>query len=195
MERTPFYEVEEKAGANFAEDAGWLMPANYGDAAAEYREACDAAALFDFSHHGKIEVRGPDAATFLQNLCTNDIKNVPRCEAFFCNAQARVLGHAWISAGVSAGESSYWLDVAPGTAEKLVKHLDRYLISEQVEIFDRRHDSAQFHLAGPQAPPQIEELVEGARKQSLGTPMQVWRHDLLGLPGYDVLCAGQPDEL
>src|SRR5437867_4078003 len=83
-ERTPLYDVEERAGATFAEEAGWLMPAHYGDALAEYRAALDGAAVFDVSHRGKIEARGPDAATFLQNLCTNEIKNLAPgsgCEA------------------------------------------------------------------------------------------------------------------
>src|SRR5262245_56445911 len=146
-ERTPLYDVEEQAGAVFAEEASWLLPAYYGDARAEYQAALEGAALFDVSHRGKIEVRGPDAATFLHNLCTNDIKNMPICEAFFCNVQARVVGHAWIRVGAS----SYWLDVAPGNAENLTKHLNHYLISEQVEIFDRTHDFIQLHMAGPQA--------------------------------------------
>jgi hemoglobin-like flavoprotein len=39
-------------------------------------QARSAAAVFDLSHHGKLHVTGADAATFLHNLCTNDIKNL-----------------------------------------------------------------------------------------------------------------------
>src|SRR5262249_46632183 len=182
-ERTPLYDVEARAGATFAEEAGWLMPAHYGDALAEYRAALDGAAVFDVSHRGKIEVRGPDAATFLQNLCTNDIKSLARgsgCEAFFCNVQARVLGHALIYHHEQNGQSAFWLDVAPGTAENLAKHLDRYLISEQVEISDRTGELVQVHLAGPQAPAILKQATQG-----IG---QARAHEVLGLVGYDVLC-------
>ncbi|HMC64218.1 MAG TPA: aminomethyltransferase family protein [Gemmataceae bacterium] len=190
-ERTPLYDVEERAGATFAEEAGWLMPAHYGDALAEYRAALDGAAVFDVSHRGKIEARGPDAATFLQNLCTNEIKNLAPgsgCEAFFCNVQARVLGHAHIYHLVEEGQSAFWLDVVPGTAENLAKHLDRYLISEQVEISDQTRDFVQFHVVGPQAPAVLKQPTQGIPEPR--------RHDVLGLVGYDVLCTpGKAAEL
>ena len=42
----------------------------------DYQRTCDHAAAFDVSQRGKIEVTGPDAARFLHNLCTNDVKNL-----------------------------------------------------------------------------------------------------------------------
>src|SRR5689334_4635448 len=92
--RTPLHDVISAAGATFAEDAGWAVPVRYGDAAAEYRQAREGAALFDVSHRGKVELTGPEAARFLHNLCTNDILNLApgrSCEAFFTTAKARVV--------------------------------------------------------------------------------------------------------
>ena len=37
-----------------------------------------------------------------------------------------------------------------GWARKVVKHLDHYLISEQVEIADRTAEFAHFYLSGPE---------------------------------------------
>src|SRR5262249_2544584 len=71
------------------------------------------------------------------------------------------------------------LDVAPGQAERLLKHLDYYLISEQVEITDRTRDLAQLHLAGPQASAVLEQLLR---------PVPPAGHSPLGLPGHDLLC-------
>src|SRR5688572_13450799 len=72
-EFTPLHDVSEAAGAQFVETTGYLMPARYGDATAEYRFAREGAALFDVSHRGKLELTGPDAPSFLHNLCTNDV--------------------------------------------------------------------------------------------------------------------------
>src|SRR5262249_17459097 len=58
---TPLHDVERAAGAEFAEVAGWLVPARYGDLTAEYDRACTGAAVFDLSHRGKVELTGPDA--------------------------------------------------------------------------------------------------------------------------------------
>src|SRR5205823_2219155 len=95
-EHTPLHDVTAQAGAVFVESAGWLVPAHYGDAAAEYDAARRSAAVFDLSHRGKVEVAGPDAGTFLHNLTTNDVKGLPvgaGCEAFLCTPTAKAVDH------------------------------------------------------------------------------------------------------
>src|SRR3954454_16649801 len=91
-----------------------------------YREARERAALFDVSARGRIVVSGPEAAFFLHNLCTNDIKSLAAgagCEAFLCNAKARTLAHGWIYR--QAGEApAYWVDVDEGLGPAVFQHLN-----------------------------------------------------------------------
>src|SRR5262245_54566727 len=147
--QSPLHDLTAAAGAVFAEAAGWSLPAHYGDPAAEYQYARTDCAVFDASARGKVEVTGKDAASFLHNLCTNDVTGMPLgagCEAFFCNAKAKVVAHALIyHARRADGASAFWLDVGPGESDKLIKHLDRYLIAEQVELADRTRDFAEVH--------------------------------------------------
>ena len=92
---------------------------------------------------------------FLGNLCTNDIKNLPLgggCEAYFCDSRAKVQFAAWVyHVRLGDGRHAMWVETTPGRNAELVKYLDRYLISEQVEIADVTDEFAQFHLAGPKA--------------------------------------------
>src|SRR5947209_19489241 len=119
---------------------------------ADYERARSDAALFDVSDRGKLEVRGPDAPSFLHNLSTNDILNLPLgagCETFFTTAKAKVVAYALVfHIRLSGGRDALWLDVGSGEAEGLIRHLDHYLISEQVETADRTAEFGQFHLAG-----------------------------------------------
>src|SRR5439155_12792451 len=73
----------------------------------------------------------------------------------------------------------------------------RYRISEQVEFVDRTRDFAQLHVTGPQAAavleraagvtlPQLTEMKELQYFLLPLTPFAICRHDLLGLPGFDV---------
>jgi folate-binding protein YgfZ len=162
----------------------------------EYRLAREKAVLFDVSDRGKIEVKGPDAAKFLHNLCTNDILSLPEGagrEAFLCTVKAKVVSPLL----VYRAPESFWLDTGPGTGEKVFKHLDRHLISEQVELADRTGDFAQFHLAGPEALavlaasasplPELTELQHLPRSLA-ETVCFVRRHNSLALPGYDIVC-------
>src|SRR5689334_5233360 len=96
----------------------------------DYTPARTAAALFDVSDRGKVQLTGPDAPSFLHNLSTNDVLNLPLgagCEAFFTTAKAKAVAHALVyHARIAGGRDALWLDVAPGQAQPLVKHLDHY---------------------------------------------------------------------
>src|SRR3954452_4315184 len=114
----------------------------------DYDRARTAAAVFDVSDRGKLELTGPDAPSFLHNLSTNDVINLPLgggCEAFFTTAKAKAVGHALIyHVRIADGRDALWLDVAPGQAMSLIRHLEPFQIAEQVEMTDRTADFAQF---------------------------------------------------
>ena len=170
--------------------------------APDYSAAIEAAALFDTSAAGKLVLSGPDAPMFLGNLGTNDIKNLPLgggCEAYFCDSRAKVQFQTWIFHVKSGDDHALWVETTPGRNEALAKYLDRYLISERVEIADRTSECRQFHLAGPAAKSVLEkalgetlpDLAEFAHiERDLGT---IRRRDPLGIPGYDIVCKSIPD--
>ena len=202
-EQSPLHDLTSQAGAVFAEREGWVMPAHYGDALTEYRHARQAAVVFDISSRGKVEVAGSEAGTFLHNLCTNDVKNLPvgaGCEAFFATATAKAIDHVLIyHVLLHDGREAYWIDVKADRSEKLIQHLDRHLISEQVEFADRTREFAQIHLAGPNAKdilerallddvPDLEPLQHMVRTFGASSHSHVRRHDPLALHGYNIVC-------
>ena len=195
------------AGATFTEVAGHTVPASFGNPENEYRQALSGAVLFDRSPAGKILVSGKDAPSFLHNLCTNDINNLPLgggCEAYFCDSRAKALAQAFVYHILSEGRHAFWLDVTPGFNEKVLKHLDRHLISEAVELVDETERFAQIHLAGPQAKRVLEQALGNAvpelaefqhMERNIGTTTcHIRRHDPLGVPGYEVICLNEGAE-
>ena len=200
---TPLHAAAARAGAVFTEEAGWSVPAHFGDAAREYEQARAGCVVFDQSHRGKLELTGPEAARFLHNLTTQDVINLPPGEGregFAVTAKSRVVAYFLLfHEKTPRGDSAYWLNLPPGAAEKTLQHLDHYRISEQVEFADRTHDFAQLHVAGPgalavleqtagAAAPHLKDLKELNYVLVPLTPFAVCRHDLLGLPGYDLFC-------
>jgi folate-binding protein YgfZ len=142
----------------------------------DYKAALEGVAFFDLRDNGKFEVAGPDACAFLNNLCTQDVKNLPvgaGCEAFLTTAKARVIAHVWIT---HREVNTLWLDMVAGQAEKVVKHLDHYLISEKVELADRTQNYGMLRLVGPKT---ADLLTTLAIKPSR-------RHRLLALDGADL---------
>src|ERR1041384_5687460 len=72
LKRTPLRDVHVKAGAKMVPFGGWDMPVQYTGIIDEHRTVRTAVGLFDISHMGEFEVRGPDALAAVQRLCTND---------------------------------------------------------------------------------------------------------------------------
>lgn len=200
---SPLYETARQSGASFADSAGWEMPVHFGDPAAEYQQTLNGASLFDQSNRGKLEVTGSEAPRFLHNLSTNDIVKLPvggGCEAYFCDIRAKALAHAFVfHVLVEGGKHAFWLDVTPSYGENLLKHLDRHLIAEQVELSDRTVQFAQMHIAGPQARgilekalgepiPDLTEFLHMERTFGNNAVCHLRRNDPLGVPGYDIMC-------
>lgn len=163
-----------------------------------YELAVRSAVLFDVSNRTEVEVRGGDRASFLHNFCTQDILNLPvgrGCEALLLDIHGKIVAYVRIL----ARQESLWIDSEPGLGPKIVQHLDRYLIMEQVSLFDSTRELTQFHVAGPQAAALLSEPagvdlrdwvhLQHADLDLFGVRCQVRRNDMLSVPGYDLLFA------
>jgi tRNA-modifying protein YgfZ len=156
---------QQEAGAVFgadssasADDPG--LPLHFGNPREEYAAAVSAAAIFDWSDHGLIELTGKDRVTFLHGFCTNDIKRLVAgqgCEAFVTNVKGRILGHIWIEADTTALR----LDAGPGSPSRLCAHLERYIINEDVTVADVSADWCELLVMGPSAGSAIAEGDSG----------------------------------
>src|ERR1700687_1401515 len=59
-------------GAKMVDFGGWDMPVEYSGIVGEHMATRTAAGLFDVSHMGEIEVRGPQALDLVQHVTSND---------------------------------------------------------------------------------------------------------------------------
>jgi aminomethyltransferase len=76
MKRTPLYAAHRRAGAKMVEFAGWEMPVQYRGVIDEHVAVRTRAGLFDVSHMGEIEVRGPGALELCQKITANDVARI-----------------------------------------------------------------------------------------------------------------------
>lgn len=165
-------------------------PADFGDARGEYEAAQNGTALFDFAGRTHIELTGGDRAKFLHNFCTNDIRGLApgqSREAFLTSVQGKVL--AFVS--VYATPEALWLTSVPGCAERIIAHLSRYQITEEVTFTDRTAELSALLVVGPRAPEVTAAVLPEAaalepmhlmEKAVDGATLQVRRHDFLKGP-------------
>jgi tRNA-modifying protein YgfZ len=123
----------------------------------ELEQLTNQAALIDFSHRGLLEISGPERATFLQGLTTNQIMDVQADQSIYSamlTPQGRFL---WDFTIGQAGESLI-LETEPQQGAKLVKALAFYLMRTKATIKDVSADYGVLAIAGPQATAKVQEL-------------------------------------
>jgi glycine cleavage system aminomethyltransferase T len=69
---TPLNAFHRRHGGRMVDFAGWDMPVQYKSILEEHKAVRQRAGLFDVSHMGEAEVKGPEALKFLQHLVSND---------------------------------------------------------------------------------------------------------------------------
>ena len=70
---TPLHDRHVALGARMIPFAGWMMPVQYSGIIDEHNLVRTKAGLFDLGHMGQVDVTGPDALAFLQEITTNDV--------------------------------------------------------------------------------------------------------------------------
>ncbi len=94
LKRTTLYDNHVKLGAKIIPFAGWEMPVWYTSVTEEHLATRNAAGLFDVSHMGVYQAEGPDAVTFLDSVCANDIDALEvgqSCYTHFLTVDANVI--------------------------------------------------------------------------------------------------------
>jgi tRNA-modifying protein YgfZ len=144
----------------------------------EYEAATAGAGVVRLRDWSTVRAEGNDRATFLHNMCTNDVKRLTAgegCEAFFTDVKGKVVAHGFLLAGADAIE----IVMVSGTAGRLISQLDRYVIREDVALSDKSPELAWMLLFGMQAGGALERVV-GA---GVGELSAAWAHRTFDVAG------------
>jgi folate-binding protein YgfZ len=123
---------------------------NFGNAASERIASRDGTVLCDLSQFGILKVSGEEAQSFLQNLCSNDIKAVTPGQAQLSSlntAKGRVLATFLIW---QTG-SDYYLHLPAALTAPIQKKLSMYVLRAKVKIEDVSAQLVCLGLAGKEA--------------------------------------------
>ena len=94
IKKTPLNEIHRLMGAKMVPFAGWDMPVWYTSVVEEHLACRNVAGLFDVTHMGVYQAEGPDACTFLDSVCGNDIASLAigeSCYTHFLDPNANVI--------------------------------------------------------------------------------------------------------
>ena len=172
----------------------------------DYRHLRENAAIGAIAPRQQIAVAGPDRATYLQGLLTNDIPALSPgtgCYSAWLTPQGRMLTdmHVLESGGMIL------LDVPAETADATRERLDQFIFTEDVQVESLAGKLTSVWIHGPKAPEVVGRVLLDAPGRSdrtgptglaawrdyqhtqldfRGQPVSVARIDQLGVPGFCV---------
>lgn len=148
----------------------------------QYKALTSTWGYFPLENWSVITIRGDDRASFLHNMCTQEIcKRQPGngCELFLTNVKGHVIAHAYLQ----VGENSLRLLTVPGQASAIMAHLDRYIFREDVVLVDETNRWSSLIVLGPEAATQFAGLTESQHPTHFSALNQPWQHTQLILAG------------
>jgi len=156
--RTPLYEAHRALGARCVEFAGWDMPLAYSGSVDEHRAVREHCGLFDVSHMGEVELRGPQAGAVCQELTVNDVQRLRIGDgqySLMCNDRGGVIDDVIV---FRLAPERYLVVVNAANAERDVAWL-RERGGARAEVVDRSVETALLALQGPSAEAALRPLT------------------------------------
>ncbi len=93
-----------------------------------------------------LRISGRDRLKWLHNFTTNEIRQLQDgdwCETFITDSKGKTFSHGIV---LHNENDYYFLAPQVGQAERLIQHLDRYIISERVDLSDASADFVWRYL-------------------------------------------------
>jgi folate-binding protein YgfZ len=118
---------------------------------AQYRQLREDCGLLDRSIRGKLLVKGPEAADYLQGQLTNDIEALEPAAGCYAALLDRK-GHMQADMRVlRLSPEEIWIDTEATALAPARRHLEMYKIGRQVEVEDATEGRALLSLIGPRS--------------------------------------------
>jgi aminomethyltransferase len=159
LKRTPLRDFHATHGGRLVDFAGWEMPVQYKSILEEHKAVRRAAGLFDVSHMGEVDVRGPDAAAFLNRLVTNDVTKIFPGRVLYspmCYPNGGVVDDLLV---YMKAPQDYFLCINAGNIDKDLAWIREQAASFDVTITDRSEDYALIAVQGPRAAEIVQSLT------------------------------------
>ncbi len=160
LKSTPLNSIHRKLGGRMVEFGGWDMPVQYAAGTVEeHVRTRKHAGLFDVSHMGEVDVRGPDAVAFVNGLVSNDASKLVDEQAQYSaltTPEGTVIDDLLV---YRFAEDHLLLVVNAGTTDKDWDWISSHRENEDIELRNVSDNYCQIALQGPDALGILQKLT------------------------------------
>ncbi len=150
LKRTPLHSAHVSLGARMVDFGGWEMPVQYSGIVDEHMAVRRAVGLFDVSHMGEIEVRGPEALRLVDCVTTNAVAKLHTGQAQYSGLLYEHGGFVDDILVHKVADDHFFLCVNASNQEKDFEHIRAAnQFDAEVEFASDRY--AQLAVQGPMA--------------------------------------------
>ena len=161
LRKTALNATHRALRAKMVDFGGWEMPVEYSGLIAEHMAVRTAVGLFDVSHMGDIQLRGPGSLAAVQHLCMNDASKLATGQAQYSAMLTPdgtfvddVLLH-------KLSDNDYLIVINAGTREKDVAWVRSQIGSmPSIHISDYSYYYTQLAIQGPKAEATLQKLTD-----------------------------------
>ncbi|MGB0097619.1 MAG: glycine cleavage system aminomethyltransferase GcvT [Solirubrobacteraceae bacterium] len=195
LRRTSLYDRHVAAGARLVPFAGWEMPVQYSGIRQEHVAVRRGVGVFDVSHMGQIETRGPQALDFLQKMLSNDLRRLPEGGAQYCLMCREDGGVIDDLFTYRLAECVFLTVTNAANHERDLAWLGSHASGFDVDLLDKQASFAMLAVQGPRARAVVAPLADGllpsrmrcCERSVAGVPVLVCGTGYTGEDGVEVL--------
>ncbi|MEJ1974574.1 MAG: glycine cleavage system aminomethyltransferase GcvT [Lacunisphaera sp.] len=204
LQTTPLNAFHRRQGGRMVDFAGWDMPVQYKSILDEHKAVRQRAGLFDVSHMGEADVKGPDALKFLQHLVTNDCSKLFPGRILYtvmCYPTGGVVDDLLV---YMRGPDDYFLCINAGNIVKDIAWMQEQAKGFNCTVADRSADYGQLAIQGPKAVEIVQALTKSvladikyyhfAEGEVAGVKCIISRTGYTGEDGVELYCAAADTE-
>ncbi len=198
LKQTPLNEVHRQLGAKMVDFGGWDMPVSYSGILDEHHAVRRAVGLFDVSHMGEIEIRGPEAFQLIDHVTPNQVSRLVEGQAQY---SALLYEHGGFVDDIlvhKVAANHYFLCVNASNQEKDYQHIVAHnRFNAEVDFASDRY--ALLAVQGPSSIATLKKLTATALDpiryyhfvdgEVSGVPARIARTGYTGEIGFELYVA------
>lgn len=195
LRATPLNPVHRALGAKMVDFGGWDMPVQYSGIIDEHNAVRNAVGLFDVSHMGELEIRGPEAGKLTDYVTTNNVAKLKVGQAHYSGLLYDHGGFVDDILVHKVAEDHFFLCVNASNQDKDFEHI-RSLNRFDAQVENNGDRYAQLAIQGPQGRATLQKLtpvdlsaikyywfVDG---EVSGTPARIAHTGYTGEDGFEI---------
>jgi aminomethyltransferase len=160
LRKTALNATHRASKAKMVDFGGWDMPVEYSGLIAEHMAVRTAVGLFDVSHMGDIQLRGPGSLAAIQQLCMNDASRLAVGQAQY---SAMLYPNGTFVDDVivhKLSDNDYLIVINAGTREKDIQWVRKTIgAMPSVHVNDFSDYYTQLAIQGPRAAETLQKLT------------------------------------